>query len=129
MPENATVTQGESIIVTITITNASNLFGVEVHLTYDDGLSVGDLVPGTCASYFIALSDASDGQMDFAAARGPLESPVNGDCDVVTFTVTGDVSDTHAIIAFDRVILASPEGSELPAITRDGEVTVVAPAP
>ncbi|MFQ6102421.1 MAG: cohesin domain-containing protein [Anaerolineae bacterium] len=128
IPENATVVQGESISVTIYITNATGLYGVEVHLTYDDGLSAGGPVPGTCASDFIVQSRTTDHQIDFAAARMPPKSSLTGDCSVVTFTLTGEAPGTYAV-AFDTVLLANADGVALPVTSRDGSFTVVAPTP
>jgi hypothetical protein len=128
VPDSATVAQGESIYVTIYITDATGLYGVEVHLTHDDGLSAGGLVPGTCANDFVALSRTAEGQIEFAAARMSPHPPLSGDCDVATFTVTGEAPGTHAI-AFDDAILADSDGNALPVLIRDGSITVTAPIP
>lgn len=128
IPGDVTVAQGESISVTIHIADAADLYGVEVHLTYGDGLSAGGLVPGTCASDFIAQSQTGDGQIDFAASRMGPKPALTGDCDVATFTLTGETPGIHAI-TFDSVILASREGDALPATTRDASITVESPTP
>ena len=128
VPDGATVAQGESISVTIYITDATGLYGVQVHLTHDDGLSAGGLVPGTCASDFAALSRTAEGQIEFAAARVSPQPPLSGDCDVATFTVTGEAPGTHAI-AFDDAILADSDGNALPVLIRDGSITVTSPTP
>lgn len=128
IPDSATVAQGESISVTIYITNATDLYGVEVHLTHGDGLSAGGLVPGTCAKDLIALSQTAGGRIDFAATRTSPHPPLSGDCDVAAFTLTGEAPGTYAI-AFDRVILADRNGNALPVTPRGGSSTVVAPIP
>jgi len=128
VPDGATVAQGESISVTIYITDATGLYGVEVHLIHDDSLSAGGLVPGTCANDLIALSRTAESQIEFAAARVSPHPPLNGDCEVATFTVTGEAPGTH-VIAFDDAILADSNGSALPVLTRDGSITVTSPIP
>lgn len=128
VPDGATVAQGESISVTIYITDATGLYGVQVHLTHDDGLSAGGLVPGTCASDFVAPPRTAEGQIEFAAARVSPHPPLSGDCDAATFTVTGEAPGTH-VIAFDDAILADSNGNALPVLTRDGSITVTSPAP
>jgi len=128
IPENATIARGESISVTIRLTNATDLYGVEVHLTHGDGLNARGLVPGTCADAFIAQARVADERIDFAAARMPPQISFTGDCDVASFTLTGEVTGTHAI-AFDSVLLADGNGNPLPVTTEDGVVTVMTPAP
>lgn len=124
LPDSTTIAQGESISATIHIASVTDLYGVEVHLTHGDGLSAEGLVPGTCASDFIALSQTANGQIGFAAARMPPLSPFTGDCEVASFTLTGKVSGAH-VIAFDTVILASKDGVALPVvIAGDGKITV-----
>lgn len=129
VPESATISQGESITITIVITNVTDLYGLEVHLAYDGGLSIGNLTPGTCANDVIIRPQSGDGRIDFAAARMTPNLPLSGDCDVATFILTGETPIIHAVIAFDNVILAGPDGVALPVTTRDGEVAVIAPAP
>jgi hypothetical protein len=128
IPDSATVAQGESISVTIHITHATDLYGVEVHLTHGAGLSVRGLVPGTCATDVVVTPPAADGRIDFAASRMAPNPPFSGDCDVAVFTVTGEAPGTH-IVAFDSFILGDRGGTALPVISKGGTITVVAPTP
>ena len=128
IPESATVAPGEPISITIHVAGATGLYGVEVHLTHGEGLSVADLAAGTCASDLITQSRITDNRIDFAAARMSPKPPLTGDCDVATFTLTGETPGTYAL-TFDTVILASRDGAALPATARDGGVTVVASTP
>ena len=123
VPSDATIAQGDAISVTVHITGATDLYGVEVHLTCGDGLSASGLVPGTCASDFGAVSRIIDGRVDFVAARMAPSRPLSGDCDVVTFTLTGEKPGTHTVV-FDRVILASEDGVALPVTAMDGQIIV-----
>ncbi|MBU0702513.1 MAG: cohesin domain-containing protein [Chloroflexi bacterium] len=128
VPDSPTVAQGESISVTIRLANVTALYGVEVHLTHGEGLSAGGLVPGTCADDFIAQAQIAAGQVDFAAARMPPQPPFSGDCDVASFTLTGNAVGVHTIL-FDDAILADRDGNPLPVTTNAYNVTVVAAAP
>lgn len=128
VPESAAVAPGESITVTIYVTDVTDLYGVEVHLLHDDDLSVDDLVPGTCASGFIATPETAEGRIEFIAARMAPDPPFSGDCWVATFIVTGELSGVH-VISFEKVILADVGGDAIPATIGDGSVVVVAPAP
>ena len=128
IPNSPTVVQGESISVTIRLANVTALYGVEVHLTHGEDLSVVGLVPGTCADDFIAQAQIAAGQVDFAAARMPPQPPFSGDCDVASFTLTGNAVGVHTIL-FDDALLADRDGNQLPVTTNAYSVTVVAAAP
>lgn len=85
-------------------------------------LSLVTLASGTCASDFIALSQAADGRIDFAATRMPPHSPLTGGCAVATFTVTGEMPGTH-VVAFDSALLADRGGNPLSVTASDGSIT------
>ena len=129
--DGTTILRGESISVTVALTNATELYGVEMHLRLENGLSASGLVPGTCADEFIAVSRITpaepapqiDSQIDFAAVRMAPSPPLTGDCEVASFTVTGEEPGTFAI-SFDTVILADMDGRSMPVIARDGTITV-----
>jgi hypothetical protein len=128
IPDSVTVAQGESISVTIHITHATDLYGVEVHLTHGAGLSAQGLVPGTCATDVVVTPPAADGRIDFAASRMAPSLPFSGDCDVAAFTVTGEAPGSH-VVAFAGVILGDRGGAALPVTSKGGTITVVAPTP
>ena len=94
-------------------------------------MSASGLVPGTCADEFIAVSRITpaeparriDGRIDFAAVRMAPSPPLTGDCEVASFTVTGEEPGTF-IISFDTVILADTDGQSIPVIVHDGIITV-----
>ena len=48
-PERATINLDEPIEVAIVAGGATDLYGIEIHLNYEDGLAVEGLTPGTCA--------------------------------------------------------------------------------
>lgn len=128
VPGGVEIVQGESISVTIHIANATNLYGVEVHLTYEEGLRVDGIIPGTCAADIVVPLQAIDGRIDFAASRTATSPPFSGDCYAAAFTLTGERPGAHTI-AFDTVILANRFGDALSVTTRDGTIIVVAATP
>lgn len=124
-PERTTIEPGESIQVTIAVEDVTNLYGIEVHLTYSGGLAVENLTEGACAAEYIAQSGVGDGRIDFAATRLPPAEPVTGDCQVASFSLTGVESGTYTL-AFDAVLISTHEGEAIPVTAVDQEITVQA---
>jgi LysM repeat protein len=114
----------------------TDLYGAEVHLTFDPTLlEVVDadtdtpgvqIRPGTFPNpYFLAQNavDQAAGKIHFAASQGPGDEPVSGSGVLATVTFQGKAAGTSAI-SFDEVLLSDREGEAITANTQDGSITV-----
>jgi LysM repeat protein len=122
--------------VTIRIENATRLYGVEVHLTFDPNyLEIQDAdldKPGVQlqtgsfpAPDFIVQNQADNvqGTVDYAVSQLAPREPVHGDGVLATITVKTKGEGTSRL-AFTGAKLANPDGLQIQAETLDGEVVV-----
>ena len=135
-PPSGEVAVGATTTVDIYIEDVTNLYGAEVHLTFDPALlEVADADPGMAGvqiqagtflnPYFPAqnIVDQAAGKIDFAISQGPNDQPVSGSGVLATVTFQGKAAGTSAI-NFVSVILADNEGEPINATTQNGSMTV-----
>jgi len=122
--------------VTIRIENATRLYGVEVHLTFDPNyLEIQDADPDKPgvqlqtgsfpAPDFIVQNQADNvqGTIDYAVSQLAPREPVDGGGVLATITVKTKGEGTSRL-AFTGAKLANPDGQQIPAETLDSEVVV-----
>lgn len=125
-PQSAAVALGGTTTVKLRVTGASNLYGVEVHLTHGSGIDVTALSPGPCVASVVAQNSVADNRVDYAASLQVPASPVNGDCDLATLTIRGLAAGTHSL-QFTGAILSNSSGQPLTVTTINGTVVVGGP--
>jgi len=132
---------GATTTVNISVENVTDLYGLEVHLTFDPALlEVEDadtdaagvqIQSGTFLSPDFVAQNAVDqaaGKIDFAIAQMPPHEPVSGSGVLATITFKGKAAGTCAL-GFSNVILSDRNGNAINTGTRDGSVTVNADTP
>lgn len=136
-PATTEVVIGNKTTVDIRVENVSDLFGVEVHLTFDPALlEVDDADAGKAGvqiasgpflnPYFTAQNDVDQaaGKIDFSVSQGPSDAAVSGSGVVATITFEGEAVGTSAL-SFSSVVLAAPGGVPISSSTQGGSVTVI----
>jgi LysM repeat protein len=137
-PSAREVTVGDTTTVDIRIDNVTNLFGAEVHLTFnppgllevmdaDAGTGGVQIQPGTfLVPDFTAqnVADNAAGTIDFAISQGHDDPAVSGSGVLATITFKG-LGAGVSTLSFTNVILAAPGGVPIAAGTQGGSVTVV----
>jgi len=136
-PATAYVGVGEIVSVQVVVENVINLYGAEVHLTFDPALLEvvdADLsVPGVQvrAGTFpspdlTALNsvDRAAGKVDFAIVQMPFHEPVSGSGVLVTIPFRGKAAGTCLLIC-TNVILSTRGGESILATTQNGQVMVM----
>jgi hypothetical protein len=142
VPATVTVPVGVSTTVDIRILGVVNLYGAEVHLTFDPTyvrvvdadpsmsgiqITVGDFpypdyVP-------VNWADNSVGTIDYALTQLPFRPSVDGDGVIGSITFA-TVSDGISPVHFVQALLSDPNGIEILSTTEDGEIrTGAAPPP
>lgn len=135
-PATTEVVIGNKTTVDIRVENVTDLFGVEVHLTFDPALlEVEDADAGKAGvqiasgpflnPYFTAQNDVDQaaGKIDFSVSQGPSDAAVSGSGVVATITFEGKAAGTSAL-SFSNVVLAAPGGVPISSATQGGSVTV-----
>lgn len=131
------VAVGATTTVDIRIENVSDLFGAEVHLTFDPALLEGvdadagkagvQIQPGGFPSPDFTAQNAVDqaaGKIDFAVSQMAPHGAVGGSGVLATITFKGKAVGTSPI-NFVNVILAAPGGVQINAGTQGGSLTVI----
>ncbi len=135
-PANGSVDLGHTIKVSIRLDNVSDLYGAEVHLTFDptllevvdtDDQAAGvQIAAGTfLAADFVAqnAADNTAGKIDFAISQMPPHDPVTGSGTLAEITFQGKGVGTSDI-AFTAVLLSDQDGNSLGAGSQDGTLSV-----
>ena len=122
-PLSASVRVGKTVNVKLTVSNVSNLYGVEVHLTHGGGIDATAITPGPCVADTVVTASVEGNRVDYAANLQAPSPPVNGACDLATITFQGLAGGTHAV-NFASVLLSDPDGNTLSVTTHDGTVVV-----
>jgi len=135
-PGSSEVAVGAETTVSIKIENIADLYGVEVHLTFDPALlEVVDANSGTDgvqieAGDLLELDvdiendvDQSAGQIDFAISQMPPHDPVSGSGVLATITFRGKAAGASAV-SFDEALLSDKDGGEITADIQDGTITI-----
>jgi LysM repeat protein len=142
-PASATINVGETIAVDIRISNVSNLFGVDVRLSYDatvlEVVDANSLVPGvqiapgnfpdiSGGQGFVAENSVTDGAIGYAMTLLSPAPPVSGSGTLATITFRGKGAGTSAV-SFTSVLLSDPSANQIPATWSNGTITVGAAPP
>jgi LysM repeat protein len=135
-PATTEIVVGNKTTVDIRVENVSDLFGVEVHLTFDPALlEVEDadagkagvqIEPGSFINpYFTAQNvvDQGAGKIDYSVSQGPSDTAVSGSGVVATITFEGESAGTSAL-NITSVVLAAPGGVPISSAKQGGSVTV-----
>jgi hypothetical protein len=126
----------EAVTVAIRIENATRLFGVEVHLTFDPAhLKVQDADPDTegvqiqvgefPSPDFVVQNQADNtkGTIDYAVTQLAPREAVDGSGVLATMTVEGKDKGISSL-TFVGAKLANPDGQEIPSQTVDGQIEI-----
>jgi hypothetical protein len=135
-PLNSTIDVGDFITIDVVIQDVVNLFGIQTSISFDPGVvQVVDadpikdgvqIIPGSCPRPdFIVHNAVSNtlGTVEFAATSLNPTMPCSGNGVIASIqfqAVVDGESDFH----FMDWILADPDGTEIPAISQDGFITV-----
>jgi len=129
---------GEAGKVALRVQGVENLYGLEVHLSFDPALvevvdadpakpgvqiGGGDFLPNG----FVAVNNADNatGRIDYAVTLLNPAEPVSGEGVLAAITFEGKANGSSPL-KIDKAILASREASEIPSQTQDGVVGVSA---
>jgi hypothetical protein len=136
----ASVALSEPSEVVIILDDVKDLYGVEVHLTFDPAIvQVEDLDPGfpgiqltagkafSAGSSFVALNRANNdtGTIDFAVTLFKPAEPLQGNVEVASFSFIA-VKPGSADIDFAQVLLADKDANPL-AVVSEGVMIRVKP--
>ncbi len=122
-PSAGSVDVGQTLQVVLRVQGASDLYGVEVHISHSSGIEATSITPGPCVADVVAQATVSAGQIDYAASLQAPSSPVNGDCSLATIAIKGVTPGTYSL-HFSTALLSDPNGGPLTVTTYDGSVTV-----
>lgn len=135
-PSPAQVTVGDVAAVQLRLENVDNLYGIEVHLTFDASVvqvedddpsreGVQTTVGEIPHPEFIVqnIVDNFGGRLDYAVVQLRPRPPASGSGIVMTIHLRG-VSEGSSLIHFTGAKLASPDGVEIPATLQDGSIVV-----
>jgi LysM repeat protein len=135
-PAPAQVAVGGVAAVQLRLENVQNLYGIEVHLTFDASVvQVEDDDPGRDGVQvavgelpypeFIVqnLADNGSGRLDYAVVQLAPRPPSSGSGAVATIHFRG-VSEGTSPIRFISAKLASPDGLEIPVTLQEGSIVV-----
>jgi hypothetical protein len=137
-PQELRIKVGEEATVDLAIEQVSELYGIEVHLTFDpDVLQILDadasqegvqIEPGTLPLPDFVVQNAADNQqgiIDYASTQLPPNEPGAGDGVIARIRLKALRPGTTQL-QFDRFLLADTGGGSIAAASRNGQVTVVA---
>lgn len=140
VPATSSIQVGETVVVSVTVEDVTNLFGAEFHLTFNAAvLEVVDADAGTggvqigmgdfLTPDFVAqnLADNATGTVDFAISQMAPHAAVSGSGTLATITFKGKAEGT-ANVAFTSVLLADAGGGQIPSSSQNGTVTVTGTA-
>lgn len=141
-PSNATIHACEVIEVEVWVNDVNDLYGAEVHLTFDPAIieviDVDGAAPGVQVAnggllqepIFAAINQAdnSAGTIRFAATQLYPTAPASGSGALIVITLRAK-SEGVSDLAFTFSRLATRDTDELPvSLTTDGDVTTIPPA-
>lgn len=125
-PSPASVGVGQDVQVTLRVQNASNLYGVEVHVVHDSGVDATAITPGTCVKDVVAQRSVEGNRIDYAASLRAPSAPFNGSCDLAYVTIRGVTAGSGYRLSFVSALLSDPNGRALSVSTQNGMVNVSA---
>jgi hypothetical protein len=137
-PQELRINVGEEATVDLAIQQVSELYGIEVHLTFDPNvLQIVDadagqegvqIEPGTLpVPDFVVqnIADNQQGTIDYASTQLPPNEPGEGDGVIARIRIKAARPGTSQL-QLDRFLLADTGGDSIAATSRHGQVTVVA---
>jgi LysM repeat protein len=136
LPEVQQLDVGQMTTVTLRVEDVQDLYGYEVVIGFDPSLlEVIDSDPGRPGvqvglGTFIApdyvpknAADNSTGQIECVVSQVAPSTAVNGSGALLTISFRGKAAGTSTI-AFNSLILASAQGTDIPASTQDASISV-----
>lgn len=140
-PASLTLRPGEVGSVTLSVDNADDVYGVELHLRFDPAIvEVVDPQTGQPAAAiasgewlrhgFVALNRASNaaGTIDYAVTLVNPAPPLSGSGPVAVITFKGKAAGAGALTV-QQAIVASRQGKEIASQWQHGAITVAGGAP
>lgn len=146
-PATQTINVGDTTTVDVQIANVSDLFGVDLRLSFDPSIvkvvDSNPLVPGDQVEpgAFLDISggkgfvvensaDNAAGTISYAATLLSPASPVSGSGPLIRITFEG-VSEGESAITLESVLLSDAKAQAIQATKQDGSITVreVTPVP
>jgi len=135
-PATSTIAVGATTAVSVTVASVENLYGIEVHITFDpavlevvdanastDGVQIAN---GTFLSPdFIAQNKADNtaGKVDYAISQMHPQTGKTGSGTIATITFKAKASGSSNV-TITSVLLSDPVGTAIPATYTSGSVTV-----
>lgn len=136
-PQALQIRVGEEATIDLAIEQAFELYGIEVHLTFDPGLlQVVDadagqegiqIEPGTLPIPDFVVQNAANNQagtIDYASTQLPPNKPSEGSGLIARIRLKALKPGTSQL-RFDQFLLADTGGGSIAASARHGQVTVV----
>jgi hypothetical protein len=129
---------GDTVESEVLLSNVSNFYGIEFFLTYDPSvlqvvdadpdkagvqIALGGLFPTDQHTVGVNEVDTNAGIISLGVARLAPLPPVNGDGVLASITWEA-VGEGVSNLNFTHTKLASPDGTELDAVSQDGTVSV-----
>lgn len=140
-PVAQTIGLGSTVSVDISIDAVTDLYGAEVHLTFDPGLlAVQDVdlgQPGiqialgpelTSGTYFVAVNQADNvsGTIDLAVTQLNPTPPVSTTSGILAHIDFQTLAIGQSPVGFSSATLANRNGLAIPSLTQNGAITIVA---
>jgi LysM repeat protein len=135
-PAPAQVTVGSVVAVQLRLENVENLYGIEVHLTFDkDVVQIEDDDPNRDGVQITSgeiphpdftvqnMVDNFGGRLDYAVVQLAPRAAASGSGVVATIHFRG-VRPGSSAIHFTKAKLASPDGFAIPVTLQDGSINV-----
>ncbi len=126
-PQHLSLVVGQTSTMAVHVQQASNLYGVQIYIHFDPGVSVDAVTPGTCVADLVAQAAVQQGVIQYAASLRAPSAPMNGDCDLFTFQVTG-VTPGNQGFYFVTFLFSDVNGAPLPVSPHNATVVVTAAA-
>jgi len=136
-PSSSDVDVEDTVTVDIRIEDVTDLYGVDVQLSFDPALlEVQDADPGTDdiqiqkgtfpAPDFVVKNEAdnSAGTIWYAVSQMSPTEPISGSGVAASITFKGLAGGTSSV-AFTYQKIVEIDGEQIPATTQDGQITVV----
>jgi hypothetical protein len=135
-PDSARLAVGETFDTAVEVVEMSNLYGVDVRLTYDPNLlevidtnpdepgvqvSLGSVFDGV--DFLVVKNQAADGIIEFVATLQAPAPAFNGAGSLVNISWQGNNPGQTSVI-FETVNLSDPDGQVLPITPQEGRLQV-----
>lgn len=137
IPQTVKVKTGRDVTVELLIDQVSDLYGAQLHLTFDpqvvevvdaDPAQEGvQIEPGTVPSPDYVVQNKADnraGTIDYALTQLPPRDPASGAGVMARVTFRGKMVAVSEV-RFDRYMLANNQGGSIEAIPQHGQIRVM----